>query len=229
MATQHDEILAIADKAKSLAAEIKREKIGIHLASPFELSENPESALGNLYTDALLASVEADISMHRTNTMIRADLPAGDLTMGSLYEMAPFDNQITVINLSGAELRRIIAAQAHHGRLRVGFSGMRVSVECVDKRKSVIMRLATGHEIADVDSVSIAVADYLAMGGDDVFTAIMPKGGYERQLDAPLVRDAIKGWLHERGGSISVSDFSSEDDPKWTLPDDLDPECRLPN
>ncbi len=223
------DILAIADKAKSLAADIKHEKIGIHLQTPFVLSESPESALGNLYTDALLASVEADISIHRSNTMIRANLPAGDLTMGSLYEMSPFDNQVTVINLSGAELRRVIAAQAHQGRFRVGFSGMRVTVACADKRKSVVMRLATGREIANTDSVSIAVADYLALGGDDVFTAVMPEGGYERQLDAPLARDFIVDWLRERGGSISVSDFSSEDDPKWTLPDDLDPECRLPN
>ena len=223
------DMLAIADKTKSLAADIKREKIGVYLASPFELSENPESALGNLYTDALLAAVEADISMHRSNTMIRADLPAGDLTMGSLYEMSPFDNQVTVIHLSGAELRRVIAAQAHLGQLRVDFSGMRVAVECVDKRKSVVMRLANAREIADGDSVSIAVTDYLALGGDDVFTEVMPEGGYERQLDAPLARDFIADWLRERGGSISVSDFSSEDDPKWTLPDDLDPECRLPN
>jgi 2',3'-cyclic-nucleotide 2'-phosphodiesterase (5'-nucleotidase family) len=223
------DMLAIADKAKSLAADIKREKIGIHLETAFELSENPESALGNLYTDALLASVEADISMHRSNTMIRANLPAGDLTMGSLYEMSPFDNQITVIKLSGAELRRVIAAQAHYDRFRIGFSGMRVTVACADKRQSVVMRLANGREIADSDSVSIAVADYLALGGDDVFTAVMPDGGYERQLDAPLARDFIVDWLRERGGSISVSDFSSEDDPKWTLPEDLDPECRLPN
>ena len=221
------EIQAIAEKARALAADMKREKIGIHLETPFELSENPESALGNLYTDALLAAVDADIAMHRTNTMIRANLPAGDLTMGSLYEMSPFDNQITVISLSGAELRRVMAEQAHHGRFRVGFSGMRVTVACVDKRKSVVMRLATGHEIANSDSVSIAVADYLALGGDDVFTAVMPDGGFERQLDAPLARDAIEDWLRERGGSISVSDFSSEDDPKWTLPEDLDPECRL--
>lgn len=221
------DILEIAERAQSLAAEFKRRKVGIHLETPFKLSENPESALGNLYTDALLASAEADISMHRTNTMIRANLPAGDLTMGSLYEMSPFDNQITVINLTGAELRRVIATQAHMGRFRVDFSGMRVAIACDDNRKSVVMRLATGHEIANTDSVSIAVADYLALGGDDVFTAIMPEGGYERQLDAPLVRDAIRDWLRERGGSIDVSNFSSEDDPKWTLPDNLSPECRL--
>ncbi len=225
--TPVDGIVAIGDKAAATAAGIKHEKIGIHLATPFVLSKNPESALGNLYTDALLAAVEADISMHRTNTMIRANLPAGELTMGSLYEMSPFDNQIIVINLSGSELRRVIANQAHDREFRVGFSGMRVRVDCVDKRKTVVMKLDSGHEVSDTDSVSIAVADYLALGGDDVFTSVMPEGGYERQLDAPLARDAIADWLREMSGSISTSDFSSAGSPKWTLPDNLDSECRL--
>lgn len=223
------DIVVIADKAAAFAAEMKLQKIGVRLSTAFELSRNPESALGNLYTDALLASVEADISIHRTNTMIRANLPAGDLTMGGLYEMSPFDNQITVIKLTGSELRQVIAVQAHEGRFRVSFSGMQVTVACANTKKSVMMRLANGREIADSDSVSIAVADYLALGGDDVFTSIMPEGGYELQLNAPLARDAITDFLRKRGGSISVSDFSSENDPKWTLPNDLDPECRLPN
>lgn len=222
------EVVAIGAKAAAIAADVKQMKIGIHLATPFELSNNnPESALGNLYTDALLASVDADISMHRTNTMIRANLPAGDLTMGSLYEMSPFDNQITVIELSGSELRQVIALQADERQFRVNFSGMQVRVECADKSTNIAMTLTSGQEIADTDSVSIAVADYLALGGDDIFTSVMPAGGYELQLNAPLARESIADFLQERGGSIGVSDFSSDDNPKWTLPDNLDTECQL--
>jgi len=89
------------------------------------------------------------------------------------------------------------------------------------------MQLTSGREIDDTDSVAIAVVNYLALGGDRVFTSVMPDGGYELQLNAPLARDAIIDWLQQRGGSISESDFSSDDNPKWTLPDNLDSECRL--
>jgi hypothetical protein len=75
--------------------------------------------------------------------------------------------------------------------------------------------------------VVIAVVNYLALGGDRVFTSVMPEGGYELQLDAPLARDAIVDWLKLRGGSISERDFSSDDNPKWNLPDNLESECRL--
>jgi len=217
----------IADQAAAQAELMKNEKLGIRLETPFVLTESPESPLGNLYTDGLLASADADISMHTTNTSIRANLPAGDLTFGGMYEMSPFDNQLTVVELNGAELRQVIAEQAHRGEVRVGFSGMRVYVECADSNLSVTMQLASGLEIDDTDSVVIAVANYLALGGDRVFASVMPEGGYDLQLDAPLVRDAIIDWLQQRGGSISESDFSSDDDPKWTLPDNLDSECRL--
>jgi 2',3'-cyclic-nucleotide 2'-phosphodiesterase (5'-nucleotidase family) len=144
-----------------------------------------------------------------------------------MYEMSPFDNQLTVIELTGAELRQVIAEQAHRGTVRVGISGMRVHVACADNKLSVTMQLTSGREIDDADRVAIAVVNYLALGGDRVFTSVMPDGGYELQLNAPLARDAIIDWLRQRGGSISESDFSSDDKPKWTLPDNLDSECRL--
>ena len=54
---------------------LKNEEIGIFLETPFELTLNPESPLGNLYTDGLLASADVDIAVHTTNTSIRANLP----------------------------------------------------------------------------------------------------------------------------------------------------------
>ena len=221
------ELIAIASNAASSAAAIKQEKIGIYLETPFVLTENPESALGNLYTDALLASVDADIAMHLINGGIRADLPAGDLTFGSIYEMSPFDNRITIIELTGAELRQVIAEQAHRGERRVNFSGMHVLVECAGTAMSVDMKLLSGREIQDTDTVSVALVDYLALGGDRVLASVTPDGGFVLNTDYPLARDAVVDWLRARGGSINASDFLTEDDPKWRLPNPLDSECRF--
>jgi 2',3'-cyclic-nucleotide 2'-phosphodiesterase (5'-nucleotidase family) len=221
------DIEVIAAQAAARADDMRNERIGIHIETPFVLTRSPESPLGNLYTDGLLASADVDLSMHTTNTSIRANLPAGNLTFGSMYEMSPFDNQLTVIELSGTELRQVVAEQAHRGTVRVGISGMRVHVECTNNNMSVTMQLTSGHEIDDADRVKIAVVNYLALGGDRVFASVMPDGGYELQLDAPLARDAIIDWLRQRGGSISESDFSSDDNPKWNLPVNLDSECRL--
>jgi len=220
-------LMAIAARAAALADGIKHEEIGIYLETPFERTTSPESPLGNLYTDALLASADADISMHRTNTSVRADLPAGELKFGSVYEMDPFDNQIAVIELSGAELRQVISEQAHQGRFRVNFSGMNVQVTCTNRNMAIEMQLMNGHEIEDQQLVSIAVVNYLALGGDRVFSSVMPAGGYDLQLDGPLSRDLMIAWLQQRGGSINARDFSTDNNPKWSVPDSLDKECRL--
>jgi len=220
-------VAAIADKAAALAVGMRNKNVGIFLETSFKLTTNPESPLGNLYTDALLASADVDIAFHGTNNSIRADLPAGELTHGSMYEMSPFDNQLAIIELSGKELRQVVAEQAPHGQFRVGISGMRVFVECVDKKMTIDMRLTDGRSISDEDEIKIAVVNYLALGGDRVFTSVMPNGGYPLQLDAPLARDAIIDWLQQMGGSISESDFSSNDNPKWNLPENFDRTCRL--
>lgn len=220
-------VAAIADRAANSAADIKQEKIGIYLVTPFVLTDSPESALGNLYTDALFESIDADISIHLINGGIRANLPAGELTFGSVYEMSPFDNRITVIQLTGAELRQVIAEQAHRGERRVNFSGMRVFIECADNAMSVVMRLDDGREIQDTDSVDITLVDYLALGGDEVLSSVIPEGGFELTTDYPLARDAIIDWLKARGGSIDASEFLTEDNPKWNMQDSLDRECRL--
>ena len=141
--------------------------------------------------------------------------------------MSPFDNTVAVIDLSGAELRQVIAEQSHIGENRIGFSGMRVFVECVDMNMSVSMQLLNGREVQDSDSIAMALVNYLALGGDSVVASVMPAGGYEFPADAPLARDVIIEWLRDRGGTISASEFLTVNNPKWNLPDSLDSECRL--
>ena len=166
-------------------------------------------------------------TIHTINSSIRADLPAGELTFGSVYEMSPFDNQIVVIELSGSELRQVISEQAHEQKSRIGFSGMRVSAACTGTKMTVDMRLTNGRGILDSDTIKVVVVNYLALGGNRVFESVMPDGGYELQLDAPFARDVIIGWLQQKGGTINASEFQSDDNPKWTLPASLDRRCRL--
>ena len=221
------DVVAITERSAIFAAEVKGRKVGITLDTPFELNGDPESALGNLYTDAMLDGVDADISIHVINGGIRAGLPAGELTFGSVYEMSPFDNQLTIIELSGAELRRVVAEQAHRGSRRIGFSGMRVDVDCADNDMAVRMQLNNGRSIEDSDTVRVALTNYLAFGGDRVLTSVMPDGGFESQPSAPMVRDIILRSLAKRGGSISTDDFDSSTAPRWQLPESMNRNCRL--
>ena len=220
-------IVAIANRAGARAAEIRTQKLGVVLDTPFTLDGNPESPLANLVTDALYQSLDADIVFHNAAGGLRAPLPEGELTYGSVYTMFPFDNRVAILELSGADLRLIIAGQAHAGRRRAAFAGMRVFVDCSDGGMRVTMRLGDGQEIKDTDVLRVGANDFLATGGDDILTPAMPDGGFVIDDDPRLIREIIVGWLRNSGPRLHAQQFQDEAGRRWNLPDSLPATCTL--
>ena len=218
-------IVALAERARELAARQQAEKIGVYLDTPMTLRPGPESELGNLMTDAVREYTGADIAIHNVRGGIRAELPAGELTYGSVYRMFPFDNRIAIIELSGAELRSVIAEQVHNVGRRAGFSGMRVFIECNDDTMSIRMLDPDGREIGHDDRQRVVVNDFLLMGGDDVLQPVIPPEGFAIPTDTELVRDVLLQWFDGRGGSLDASMFYDETRPRWNLPAELPAAC----
>ena len=221
------EVEAIAKLAATEAEAIKLEGLGVTLTGAFELERSVESPLSNLMTEALLDSFEADIAIHNVFGGIRNALPAGELTYGKVYEMFPFDNVVTILHISGHDLRRIIAKQAHRKPRLSGFSGMRVTVSCSGNKMDVVMRLEDGREITDTDRIGVVANDFLAFGGDDILTPAIPDGGFELNFDMPRTRDTLIQWFKARPGTLNPADFRSLDTPKWNLPDEIPATCQL--
>ncbi len=220
------DVVMIAEHARQLAKDQKEAKIGIRLETPFTLSGNPESTLGNLFTDALLAESDVDVVIHNVAGGLRQNLPAGELTFGDVYQLSPFENRLVILTLTGAEIRQIIAEQVHR-RIRIGFSGMRADVVCNNTDMTIALHFADGREISDSDSVTVAVNDYIALGGDDILTSVTPEGGYIIDNSLPLTRDIFIDWLGDKGGSINAEDFDTTGNPKWIRPENPDPACQL--
>jgi len=215
----------VAKLATARVEAVKQEKLGVTLTGPFELGPDIESAIGNLMTRAMLDSFDADIAIHNVFGGIRAGLPAGELTYGAVFEMFPFDNIVTVHELSGRDLRGVIARQAGASRLP-GFAGMRVFVNCNDAQMSIEMRLDDGRIISDDDRIRVVANDFLALGGDDILTSAIPEGGFELRYDMPLTRDALVDWFRAGPNTISPEDFRTHSAPKWNLPDGQPANCQ---
>ena len=64
------------------------------------LVRTQESPLGNLAADALRDYCDADIAIQNGGG-IRAGLTAGDVTVGDVFAMLPFDNKVTLIEVTG--------------------------------------------------------------------------------------------------------------------------------
>ena len=82
-------------------------------------------------------------------------------------------------------------------------------------------------EIEDDHSVRIVANDFLALGGDDILTTIMPEGGFEIRYDMPLTRDALVAWFRAGPPTLDPADFRTHEKPKWTVPDIIPNTCRF--
>jgi 5'-nucleotidase len=216
----------IALAATARAQALKNERLGVTLTGPFDLKPDIESALGNLMTEAMLSSFDADIAIHNVFGGIRSGLPAGDLTYGDVFEMFPFDNIVSIHELSGRDLRTVIARKVHAHR-KPGFAGMRVFISCSENQMNVEMRLNDGRKIDDDDRIRVVANDFLALGGDDLLTPAIPDGGFELRYDMPLTRDALVAWFKAGPETLNPDQFRSHDKPKWGLPDIIPDTCQF--
>ncbi len=222
-----ESVAVIAERAREHAAQRQAQEVGVFLETAITLEGRHESALGNLMTDAVRESTDADIALHNVVGGIRADLPAGELTYGRVFRMFPFDNRVAVLDMSGMDLRRIIHLQARKRGRRAGFSGMRVFVVCSAGEISVRMQALDGRDIQDSDTLRVASNDFLLLGGDGIFTPVMPEQGFDIPYGTPLVRDAMVSWFKERGGSMRADEFLQPDHLRWNLPDPVSSDCSV--
>ena len=98
-----------------------------------------DSALGNMISSAmwLRLGIQTDFSM-TNSTGIRTDLVPGPVTVEQMFNIFPFDNSITKMNLSGNEVQELFdfVARRSAGRActsQVQIAGARVVLDCTKK------------------------------------------------------------------------------------------------
>jgi 2',3'-cyclic-nucleotide 2'-phosphodiesterase (5'-nucleotidase family) len=209
-------IARVLEPAVAAARSVKARPLGVVLDTPIRRSGQIESPLGNLFADAYRQSTpRADIAINNTDGGLRADLPAGPLTYGSVFEVFPFDNKLVPLRLTGAELRRVIRAQIDRGARPLGLSGARVEARCEGPSLVLTLLRPNGSAIRDDDPLVVVTTDFLAMAGDGVFTPVMPAKGFPLPDDAPLARDVVTAWIERRGGHLRDRDLVDLKNPRW--------------
>jgi 2',3'-cyclic-nucleotide 2'-phosphodiesterase (5'-nucleotidase family) len=220
-------VSAVLAPALDRVRELKARAIGVVLETPIRRQGGVESPLGNLFTDALRQSVpEADVAVHNIFGGLRADLPQGPLTYGSVYEAMPFDNRVVQLRLTGAELKRVVTTHLQRGRRIFGVSGIRVRAQCSGGTLDAALLRPSGRPIADDEKLAVVTVDFLATGGDGIFTPVTPPQGFVFPDDAPLARDVFAEQLRKRGGRVRQEDLIDLANPRWTYPGTLPVTCR---
>lgn len=163
---------AVSRRTKQLAERMRQVRSrGIGASSDGELTRDnkSETALGNLFVDLMLQAMpDANIAIANAGS-VRAGLPAGELTFGSVYEAMPFDNRISTVRLSGAELRALLVRHVQHqDHGPAAIAGMRVRATC--DNGAVVVRIfhSDGRPIGDDEQLTLVTSDFVATGGDDL-------------------------------------------------------------
>ena len=135
-------------------------------SAKFMQSHRPESELSNLLADIMVWAAkdyneQVDFGVYNMGG-IRASLPEGKVTYGDILDIAPFENKICFLTLSGEkviELFQQIAARAGEGLSH----GVQLTITPDSQLVSVTIN---GSPIDKNRSYRIATLDYLSQGND---------------------------------------------------------------
>lgn len=131
-------------------------------------SRRPESLLSNLVADVLreyansLPGQKADISVTNMGGL-RSNLPKGNITFGTIYEILPFENSLCIVTLKGSDVKMLLKQMA-----KVGGEGVSNAKLLLSKPYGgELLEATVGGKPIDEDAIySVATLDYLSEGND---------------------------------------------------------------
>jgi 5'-nucleotidase len=197
---------ALLAPALAGVAKAQAELLGVDVPVALRRDPSGESPLGSATADAFRRMESADVGLLNSGGL-RADLPAGPLTYGHLYETFPFDNAVATLKLTAPEVRGLLNAILAHGRIPQQ-SGLKLSVAaCPQGLQVVSVTLADGTALADGRTYSVVLPDYLARGGDglEAFMGTLPVDRLDLGERRPLnLRDALAASLGKSGQPLTA-------------------------
>ncbi|MBD1426285.1 5'-nucleotidase C-terminal domain-containing protein [Sphingobacterium arenae] len=150
-------------------------------------SRASESLMGNFFADALLwkgKQLDPDVqASFSTKGGIRAELKAGDITIGSMFQIMPFENVVSILTLHGADMLRWADYMAKTGGQPAG------GIKLVVKDDKVVEFLVQGKPVDPDAKYKLVTYDYLANGGDYVtcFDDVIARQDYKQLIRETLI------------------------------------------
>lgn len=185
----------IVDEALARAGERRKEKLGVTLTGTVTRAYRTESDEGDLFCDLMLAArPDAQIALANGGGL-RADLPAGELTYGQLFEAIPFDNRFAILDVTGAQLKKLVASNLRGTGGIFSWGGLSAKARCKDDKLDVQVAIA-GKPLVESKTYAIVTSDFLASGGDGVIGRLGLPPGAIHATDT-IIRDAMADVLRK--------------------------------
>lgn len=154
---------------------------------------SPETLLGNFFTDALIEEgrkihPHIDVSFG-TKGGLRTEIAKGDITIGKVFELMPFENELVVLELTGEGIQRLAQfIAASNGQPVSG-----IEIDIVNESPTNI-RIG-GKPFDESKTYHLLTYDYLANGGDDMRGLDNPVNRYDLGIK---VREVLIQYIEQR-------------------------------
>lgn len=146
--------------------------------------EQPEGSLNNFLADALLEIYGKDsnsICVLNYGGIRVPSLPIGAISKKNIFELLPFDNEVALIDIKGADFIKLCNTIAIKGGWPI--AGFTMQIE--NKKANQIF--INGHNIYPNTIYHLITNDYMANGGDDC--NMLPQ--YTTSATNAIMRDVI--------------------------------------
>lgn len=156
-----------------------------------------ESGLGNMAADAMLmvanTLTERPVDLALTNNGgLRVPIAKGPITVGEIYELMPFENMMTVLELSAVQVDSLAQDIADaRGEPIAGFSFT------IDEATGKVHDLMVANQpLARDRTYRLVTSDYLANGGGRIAAIWQPISREDLNM---LLRDAFIEYIRNEG------------------------------
>ena len=216
---------AIVDEASKELLPIFNEVIGndpVAYTSSQVDSPYGESQLGNWMADVVknYSKSPADVGMVNNGGIRLSPIPAGNITVGTIFNIMPFDNTVCTTTMTGAQLKKIFEQAVQTSGKGIQISGVRfiydsskpsykpavvaadgtiTTPEVPGQRVTSIIRESDGTVVKDSDTLKVNAPDFVATGGDG-FTGFLVPAIVSSLVDSHVtVRDALNADVRAKG------------------------------
>lgn len=144
----------------------KKERIA-DFSADYQREYSTECPIGNMITDAMRHETGTEIAMQNSGG-IQSDISSGEFTLGDLFNVLPFDNQVVTIDLSGSDLLELLTQSASRRRGILQVSGLTYSYANRSNDDYELKEALIDNEsIIATRTYSVSTNSFLSDGGDN--------------------------------------------------------------
>ncbi len=200
-------IQALIAPALARVEQEQHRELGVNVPVALKRDYQGESALGDVLADSLREAAHVDVALLNPGGL-RADIDAGPLTFGDVYEVLPFDNTVSIVTMSGDELKHLLQV-AYGGRKGLfQISGLKVTVaRCPGPDRFQGATFTNGRPLEPTRLYRVAMPDFLARGGDGLAPGLdtLPPGRMDLGLTRPgTLRDELITYWQSRKAPLTA-------------------------